>query len=101
MNVRINFNCFSSVEWCKVCTQNARSALMGSVSVLKLRRDRMKISLCKECKVTAPRSAQSSLRIQALCNNQLQGVHQEKGEHQEGERNFSSRNPLDLSYQNP
>jgi hypothetical protein len=60
VNVRISFNCFSSVEWCKVCTQNARSALTGSVSVPKLRRDSMKLSLCKECKVTAARSAQSS-----------------------------------------
>jgi hypothetical protein len=101
VNVRISFNCFSSVEWCKVCTQNTRSALTESVSILKLRRDSTKLSLCKECKVTAARCAQSSAGTQTLRKNLVQSVHREKGERQEGERNFSSRNPLDLSYRNP
>jgi hypothetical protein len=57
VNVRISFNCFSSIEWCKACTQNARSASTGSVSVPKLRRDNMKLSLCKECKETGARHA--------------------------------------------
>jgi hypothetical protein len=78
VNVRISFNCFSSVEWCKVCTQNARSALTGSVSVLKLRRDNTKLSLCKECKETGARHAQSSARIQTLRKDLVQGVHRSK-----------------------
>ena len=60
MNVRISFNFFSSIEWCKVCTQNIASALMGSVSVPKIRRDNAKLSLWKEWKVTVARCAQSS-----------------------------------------
>jgi hypothetical protein len=80
VNVRISFNCFSFVEWCKVCTQNARSALTGFVSISKHMRDSTKLSLCKEYKVTAARCAQSSARIQNLSKNRLQGVHQAKGE---------------------
>jgi hypothetical protein len=36
---------------------------MGYVSILKLRRDNMKISLCKECKETGAMCAQLSARI--------------------------------------
>jgi hypothetical protein len=50
VNVRIRFNYLSSVEWCKVCTQNARCALMEYVSILKLRRDNMKISLARSAR---------------------------------------------------
>jgi hypothetical protein len=49
--------------------------------------------------VTTARRAQSSAGTQTLRKNPLQGVHQEKGECQEGENNLVSRNPLDLSYQ--
>jgi hypothetical protein len=63
VNVRISFNCFSSDEWCKVCTQNTRGVLMEFVSVLKLRRDSMKLYLCKERKETGARHAQSSAII--------------------------------------
>jgi hypothetical protein len=84
----------------------------------KLRRDSTKLSLCKECKETGARCAQSSARIRTLRKDLVQGVHRseiqtkrrrdfvrsrrtKKGERQEGERNFSSRNPSDLSYRNP
>jgi hypothetical protein len=54
------------LKWCKVFTQNARSALKKSVSVPKLRRDSTKLSLSKECKETVARSAWSSARTQNL-----------------------------------
>jgi hypothetical protein len=63
VNVRISFNCFSSVEWCKVCTQNTRSALIGSILILKIIRDNKKLSLFKECKEVGARRAQSSVGI--------------------------------------
>jgi hypothetical protein len=48
---------------------------MGSVSILKLRRDNTKLSLCKECKETGVRRAQSSARIRTLRKDLVQGVH--------------------------
>jgi hypothetical protein len=98
VNVSISFNCFSSVELVQGVHINARRALTGYVSVPKFRRDSTKLSLFKECKVTAARRAQSSSRTQILHKNMLQGVHRAKGEHQEGKKNLFSRNPLDLSY---
>jgi hypothetical protein len=50
MNFRISFNCLSSIEWCKVCTQNTRSALTKYVFVLKLRRDNMKLPFSRSAK---------------------------------------------------
>jgi hypothetical protein len=38
---------------------------MESVSILKLRRDSTKLSLCKECKATAARRAQSPARTKS------------------------------------
>jgi hypothetical protein len=35
----------------------------------------MKLSLCKECKETGARSAQSSARTLTLCEDLVQGVH--------------------------
>jgi hypothetical protein len=61
-----------------VCTPSARSVLTESVSIPKLRRDSVKLSLCKECKVTAARCAQSFARTQSLRKNLLQGVHRSK-----------------------
>jgi hypothetical protein len=58
----------------------------------------MKLPIFKECKVTVARHAQLSARTQILHKNRLQGVHREKGECQEAEKNFFSRNPSDLSY---
>jgi hypothetical protein len=75
MNVSISFNCFSFVGWCKVCTHNARSALTGFVSILKLIRDITKLSLCKKCEETGARCAQPSARILTLCKDLVQGVH--------------------------
>jgi hypothetical protein len=75
VNVNISFNCFSYVGWCKVCAQNARSVLTGFVSILNLRRDSTKLSLCKECKETDARRAQSSTRILTLRKDMVQGVH--------------------------
>jgi hypothetical protein len=48
--------------------------------------------------VTVARCALSSERTQTLRKNMLQGVHRARGECQEGEKNFFSRNPSDLSY---
>jgi hypothetical protein len=48
---------------------------MGSVSILKLRRDNTKLSLCKECKETGVRHAQLSARIQTLRKDLVQGVY--------------------------
>jgi hypothetical protein len=50
---------------CKVCTPNERSALTGFVSIPKLRRDSMKLSLCKECKATAARRVESPVRTKS------------------------------------
>jgi hypothetical protein len=58
-----------------VCKQNARGTLTESVSVPKLIRDSTKLSLCKECKETGARCAQSSVRIQTLRKDLVQGVH--------------------------
>jgi len=92
VNVVCNYVCLNFYEWmelwmlgevsivslmlreCKVCTQNARSALTKSFSVPKLRRDNTKPSLCKECKETGARHAQSSARIQTLRKDMVQGV---------------------------
>jgi hypothetical protein len=94
-----------------VCTQNARSALTESVSIPKLRRDNTKLSLCKECKETGARSAQSSARTQNLRKDLVQGVHrseirlsvEESGkENARKARGISLREILqDLSYRNP
>jgi len=51
---------------------------MESVSVSNIRRDNMKISLCKECKETGARSARSSARNLTLCEGLVQGVHRSK-----------------------
>jgi hypothetical protein len=62
VNVRISSNCFSSVKVVQVCTQNERSALTKFVLIPKLIRDSTKLSLCKGCKETGARRAQSSAR---------------------------------------
>jgi hypothetical protein len=48
---------------------------MEFVSIPKLRRYSVKLSLCKECKVTTARHAQSLSRTQTLRKNMFQGVH--------------------------
>jgi hypothetical protein len=53
----------------------------------------VKSECCKVCTVICRRSN--------LRKNLVQTVHREKGECQEGERNLSSINNLDLSYLNP
>jgi hypothetical protein len=47
---------------------------MGSVSILKLIRDRTKLSLCKDCEDNGVRRAQSSARIRTLCKDMVEGV---------------------------
>jgi hypothetical protein len=47
-----------------VCTQSARSALTESVSTRKLRRNNVRF-LCRKCKVTAARCAQSSQELKS------------------------------------
>jgi hypothetical protein len=49
--------------------------------------------------VTVARGAKSSIRNQTLHKSLLQGVHRERGECQEGEKNLFLRNPSNLSYQ--
>jgi hypothetical protein len=58
-----------------LCTQNARNALTRSVSIMKLRRDSMKLSLCKECKETCASHAQLPSRTRNLHKDLVQGVH--------------------------
>jgi hypothetical protein len=55
--------------------ERRESALTESVSVTKLKRDSMKLSLCKECKETGARPAQWSARIQTLRKDLVQGLH--------------------------
>jgi hypothetical protein len=55
VNVRISFNCFSSVEVVQGVHTEHKECIDGSVSIPKLRRDNTKLSLCKECKETGAR----------------------------------------------
>jgi uncharacterized protein with PIN domain len=78
VNVRISFNFSLLLKSCKVCKQNVRSVLTGSVSILKIIRDSKKLYLCKECKEIGARCAQSSARIQTLRKDIVQEVHRSK-----------------------
>jgi hypothetical protein len=51
---------------------------MGSILIMKLRRDSTKLSLCKECKEIGARCAQSYTRIQTLRKDLVQEVHRSK-----------------------
>jgi hypothetical protein len=72
MNVSISFNCFSSVELVQDVYTEHEECIDRSVLISKLRRDSTKLSLCKECKVTATRHEQSAARTQTLRKDLLQ-----------------------------